>query len=425
MAHSDEGRRLTEQHRQAQVSLTAKLTTWLRRLFVQMVEPGDLAASSSRFVEKALPVILETREMSREMAKGYLEEFRRAELEALVYKLEDMGGPVDSPALPDGTRLDMTPDEMRAALNAFPSRNVRNAESELDDLSRLRSDLHSAAIGVHRRQERRGDSPTQARDRAATATALKAARHVSEASREPLLDEVEEGRRRGAIGYARVVDADPCAFCAMLASRGPVYRSDAFDDVGPTFAGGNRFATHDGCECSLEPVYGRRGSDLPPGSAELAQQWVEVTAGRPDKWAAWRRWRESGTRPGEERVDAAERADSGTSSTPKGRREAARRQQRREENLSKWGSERKPLDRMNSEELSNAIKGLTYRRHAMRDELARFEAGGHLPDEPGRPAVLAAEIEKITAQLEEARERLPLRLEAEAAKKAAMAAARR
>lgn len=45
-------------------------------------------------------------------------------------------------------------------------------------------------------------------------------------------------------GWARVSDGQPCAFCAMLVSRGPVYSQDGVD-----------FKAHDGCGCGVRPWF--------------------------------------------------------------------------------------------------------------------------------------------------------------------------
>mgnify|MGYP006982268730 FL=1 len=54
------------------------------------------------------------------------------------------------------------------------------------------------------------------------------------------------GRDRRAVGWRRVTDGNPCAFCAMLASRGPVYRDAAAAD-------GIQY--HSYCGCTAEPAY--------------------------------------------------------------------------------------------------------------------------------------------------------------------------
>lgn len=72
---------------------------------------------------------------------------------------------------------------------------------------------------------------------------------------------------RGRIaGYRRITRATPCAFCAMLASRGAVYSETTVD-----------FQAHDSCGCSPEPLYERETE--PPDVVALRAQWNEATAG--------------------------------------------------------------------------------------------------------------------------------------------------
>ena len=52
-----------------------------------------------------------------------------------------------------------------------------------------------------------------------------------------------------ALGWARVSDGDPCYFCAMLLSRGFVYKSES----SATFGDGDLY--HDNCQCSAVPVF--------------------------------------------------------------------------------------------------------------------------------------------------------------------------
>jgi hypothetical protein len=50
-------------------------------------------------------------------------------------------------------------------------------------------------------------------------------------------------------GWARVTDADPCEFCKMLASRGPVYKSAR------TAGRVDLHRYHDGCGCNVVPLF--------------------------------------------------------------------------------------------------------------------------------------------------------------------------
>lgn len=144
-------------------------------------------------------------------------------------------------------------------------------------------------------------------DRAEVSVTAKGVKLAGDGGRQVLETEVRRGN--GPVGYARVVDADPCPFCAMLASRGLyfageespgalLYRSDSFGDANARFVGDGRFKVHDGCCCTMEAVYMRGGKiDLPGKGNELAKEWAQVAAGQDDPWLAWQRWRESGTLP--------------------------------------------------------------------------------------------------------------------------------
>lgn len=119
-------------------------------------------------------------------------------------------------------------------------------------------------------------------------------RQALSGSRSTISRTVDESRE--IIGWRRVVDEDPCAWCAMLASRGAVYktRATATGVVGRRGARrGSRMlgsAYHDGDECTVEPVY--EDEDEPAEVDELYQQWVTATAGTSGTAAirAWRRY---------------------------------------------------------------------------------------------------------------------------------------
>jgi hypothetical protein len=73
-----------------------------------------------------------------------------------------------------------------------------------------------------------------------------AMRHTLNAGRETMRQAATEDP--AAWGWARITDADPCKFCAMLATRGAVYKTSrtAGDET-------NRY--HDGCACSVVAVF--------------------------------------------------------------------------------------------------------------------------------------------------------------------------
>jgi hypothetical protein len=60
-----------------------------------------------------------------------------------------------------------------------------------------------------------------------------------------------------ALGWVRIPDADPCAFCRTLASRGEVYKSEetAGRRANRRFEGLGEFKFHDHCGCTVVPTY--------------------------------------------------------------------------------------------------------------------------------------------------------------------------
>ena len=89
------------------------------------------------------------------------------------------------------------------------------------------------------------------------------------------------------VGYRRETRAHSCYFCAMLASRGSVYKSKESATVRDARGGGSK-RFHDHCHCTTEPLYGHQ--DEPAHVADLSARWTEVTAGKSgdDAVNAWR-----------------------------------------------------------------------------------------------------------------------------------------
>jgi hypothetical protein len=100
-------------------------------------------------------------------------------------------------------------------------------------------------------------------------------RHVYAGGRDTIMETVK--RSNTILGFRRISDNDPCAFCAMLISRGAVYTKET--------AG---FEAHDYDQCLPEPLY--RKEDEPESVRKLYARWLEVTHGLYGKDAvdAWR-----------------------------------------------------------------------------------------------------------------------------------------
>lgn len=97
-------------------------------------------------------------------------------------------------------------------------------------------------------------------------------RQVMNGGRDTVIANVDADPK--AVGFSRFADADCCAFCAMLASRGPVYLSEASAGFEPHFK----------CGCEPEPWFGQRGA-WPENGRKFQEQWNETTKGLSGKEA--------------------------------------------------------------------------------------------------------------------------------------------
>lgn len=155
-------------------------------------------------------------------------------------------------------------------------------------LSRLESALDVTGPVEFKKAIAAGKTPQQAMEAAAVRMVGTTQYLALEGGRQVMQRSIEVDER--ATGWARVTDGDPCAWCAMLASRGPVYK--AAKTAGDPRRGGNSY--HDHCACQAWPSF---TNDEPfIGIAEkLYDDWLRNTRGRGGKHAvnAFRSWWES------------------------------------------------------------------------------------------------------------------------------------
>lgn len=102
-----------------------------------------------------------------------------------------------------------------------------------------------------------------------TSAVATAQRHAQNAGRQAIVDAARHDPE--ARGYARVAVGETCAFCIMLTSRGPVYKSAS----SALLRDGGDEPYHDNCNCAVVPVFDR---DNWPGKEtfEAARRaWVQ------------------------------------------------------------------------------------------------------------------------------------------------------
>lgn len=226
MARTPAGEALTEAHRAIQIRLIAGLVRDLAVLW-RPVDPTDIRGTLEPFARAGAAVTLNARRASATAARSYYTTFRQ---------VEGVGGAFEALLA-----RDPSPEVLRGGLFGAGAQGIVNAR-------------------------RRGLSVAQAAENGLVRASGGAVQIAIGGGRDTLLGAVSADP--AAVGYQRVTDGDPCAFCRMVASRGIV----AYD---ATSAG---FESHSHCGCTAEPAF--EGSRISARNATYRAEWNEVVAGR-------------------------------------------------------------------------------------------------------------------------------------------------
>lgn len=240
MAATTRGARLTQRHREEQLSIRAAFLRELLRLF-GLLDPRRLDRSVEPWLAASVPLVQSHWQRSAAASAAYLALFQEAET----------GRTAPVPVLPE-----FTPARARAVTTSL----LVTGPTEIKALTK------------------RGASLREAVSTAQVTVVGAAGRHVLNGGRAVLLDPKLAGRE--GLRYARITDGDACWFCAMLASRGYVYRTEASAGRGANdrFAGDGLFKFHDHCGCTLEPGL-EDDTPLPENNARYADLWDTTTRG--------------------------------------------------------------------------------------------------------------------------------------------------
>jgi len=289
MATTAELEELDEQHRLDQAANAAALLIALNATWEQ-VDPGNLATTGVRWLNEALSLITTRRERSALLAYSYVRSIRDLQL-----------GPDPSFVMPQvpapnlaKIRKSLTYVGLVATgydLGRIPGRQENLAaladadESTREDLLRKMADIDRSNASV---DEMTRSVMAAARQRVGQA----AIRHTHDGGRD-FVDTVVKSDRR-ALGFQRIERAKCCGWCAMLCSRGPVYKEDSFDESDARFTGPGKHKVHDECGGALRPVYTRDEAEWTNLSREASALWEDLGDVRGDAAVAEfrRRWRE-------------------------------------------------------------------------------------------------------------------------------------
>lgn len=237
MALTVEGARLSVLHRQNQNVIGAQVVKELLKVF-RFLDASNLDLSADLWLSAALPVVEKGWERSLASSTTFYDRFRAAELKREIERFH-VKKPVFSV---ERARADMfLHGPIRIKQNVAAVKSIDRAM----EVARVQQ----ARVGMFH-------SLTGGRD---------------------VLDSYWDVDVE-LLGYARVTSRLPCYFCAMLASRGPVYSKET---------GG--FKAHYKCGCTAEPVFGVDRYDWPENSLRFKQIWDEATVNSVDPVNDFRR----------------------------------------------------------------------------------------------------------------------------------------
>lgn len=254
---------LVLRHQAEQRSIAAEVVTKLAPLW-KILDFNDLKNTQTPWIQAALPIVEEAYTASQWAAQRFLIDYRHANIPT-------------APELP--------------AITGVPAAAVEAARAPAGALPRVIEDTPFPTVESMVSLLGTGPGEVKKQMPAPEEQAMDAGRVLS--SKVAVRISIDGGRavvRRGvdldreAVGWARVLNVNPCYFCAMLASRGAVYKRDSFDRSNDSFEGEGVAKVHDGCRCGLRPAYSH--SDTRDPTAEDAwRQWKGHAQGLPAKEA--------------------------------------------------------------------------------------------------------------------------------------------
>jgi hypothetical protein len=249
----------------------AKAAALIALYYQQRVDPSSVE-SVERWLELMVPRLIVASDTGADRAAIFFDTIRRLEVgvNAPSFKAEAAKGFID-----DGVRKSLL------AVGPYDYANKVATIERLDVSPQQQRALLAEAKRV-----------------TAGKVASAVVRHAQAGGRQTIHENSQ--RDEVALGWVRVTKAKPCAFCAMLASRGLQYRAfkeGSFDLSDARFTGDGDAKVHDNCGCSLKPVYSKN-DPLVDRTKQFADMWSMWGAGGGDAALRFRRgyehWRESG-----------------------------------------------------------------------------------------------------------------------------------
>lgn len=225
----------------------------------RLLDPDDLSRTSSQWLEGSVQAVLAGQRDAVRLASTYADQVRR---------LSVPDAPLFVPPNPRPPNAEQVRSSLEFTGIKETARAIYRAESvqqtQAPDVEPVERDSTARTTeGTKQRVMQEGLS------RAAGS----AIRLVNTAGRDQLEDIVRADAV--AIGWARSTKPGCCYFCAMLASRGYVYKETSFEASNAQFKGVGEQKVHDNCGCGLRPIY-NPFDPLPDRVEELDQMWQDM-----------------------------------------------------------------------------------------------------------------------------------------------------
>lgn len=252
---AEQAEELTRRQRAEQAAIGAALLLALRPEW-DAITPLALTgpAGVRLWLERVLPIIFRYRTRSSASAAAYLTELRRVEVGTTVGFRTVLADQVDR-------------QQLVTSLVVTGPKRLQTTAKRLEQMPTLDDRQRAKRLAA-------------AADQAFATSTAAAQRHVTNGGRETAIATTAADRR--ALGWIRVGDGNSCWFCAMLISRGVVYKEQSFDRSDPRFTGPGDYKVHDFDGCTLKPVY-RRDDPAVAASDRLSDLWASSTTGTSGK----------------------------------------------------------------------------------------------------------------------------------------------
>lgn len=231
------------------------------------IDPDNITGTSGAWLSDAIELLLAGQRQAQQYANLYTDQVRRL-------------------AVPDAPIWTPPPAEPPNVEQIRKSLVYTGLATTAREVSRVNAVAESASTDPAPRAD--SDARTaearkkQLMEEAFARVAASAARYVTTAGHDQIYSNVESDKV--ATGWYRTTKAGCCHFCAMLASRGVVYKEDSFKESDPRFIGPGNQKVHDSCGCGLRPFYG--SEDPPDRTQEYEDLWIDSQRKRkPDETA--------------------------------------------------------------------------------------------------------------------------------------------